>query len=402
MNMSGRRTLAIMLAASFASTIGGLPFNTLPILLGAMVDSLGFSIEQVGLLGSVCFAGYLLGTLVAVMLIDHLNWRWLTLACALGAATAYGMSSWLPAAVQLPMWALIGFFAALMTCLGMRIMGQMANKERALGMRLGIELGVVAAVLFALPSLVITHFQYAGAAVMLAVVIVLLSVSALALPRRQDFMVESSANHTGSLLSRFAFPPAAYVALVCFFLFGSGQIGLWAFLERLGHGLALQPTEMGTVFAVLKLLGGAAALALALVGDRLGVRIPHLLVLAVLGVGLLLLGNAEGFLSYALGAWIWEVGFTWGCVYQTAAIARLDSSGRSIMLIPGAFALSSMAGPALAGKLLSQGYSELLWLAALCALIPVLVFSGLLARRLQRLQEDTVTRTILPQAQRVA
>ncbi|MFJ4387776.1 MFS transporter [Pseudomonas sp. NPDC089408] len=402
MNMSGRRTLAIMLAASFASTIGGLPFNTLPILLGAMVDSLGFSIEQVGLLGSVCFAGYLLGTLVAVMLIDHLNWRWLTLACALGAATAYGMSSWLPAAVQLPIWALIGFFAALMTCLGMRIMGQMANKERALGMRLGIELGVVAAVLFALPSLVITHFQYAGAAVMLAVVIVLLSVSALALPRRQDFMVESSANHTGSLLSRFAFPPAAYVALVCFFLFGSGQIGLWAFLERLGHGLALQPTEMGTVFAVLKLLGGAAALALALVGDRLGVRIPHLLVLAVLGVGLLLLGNAEGFLSYALGAWIWEVGFTWGCVYQTAAIARLDSSGRSIMLIPGAFALSSMAGPALAGKLLSQGYSELLWLAALCALIPVLVFSGLLARRLQRLQEDTVTRTILPQAQRVA
>lgn len=52
MNMSGRNTLAIMLAASFASTIGGLPFNTLPILLGSMVDSLGFTVEQIGLLGS--------------------------------------------------------------------------------------------------------------------------------------------------------------------------------------------------------------------------------------------------------------------------------------------------------------------------------------------------------------
>ena len=383
MNMSGRKTLAIILAASFASTIGGLPFTTLPILLGSMVDSLGFSVQQVGLLGAVCFAGYLLGTLVAVVLIDRLNWRWLTLGCAAGAAAAYGMSSWLPATAQLPLWAVIGFFAALMTCLGMRIMGEMANKERALGIRLGIELGVVAAVLFALPSLVIAYFHYAGAALSLAAIIMLLSVSALVLPKRQDFMGEKAQVSGGSVLSRFQLPPAAYAALGFFFLFGTGQIGLWAFLERLGHGLALQPTELGIVFAVLKLLGGAAALALAVVGDRLGVRVPHVVVLAVLGTGLLLLGNAEGFLTYAAGAWIWEVGFTWGCVYQTAAIARLDSSGRSIMLIPGAFALSSMAGPALAGQLVGQGFNTLLWVAAGCAVIPVLAFTGLLARRLK-------------------
>lgn len=265
MNMSGRNTLAIMLAASFASTIGGLPFNTLPILLGSMVDSLGFTVEQIGLLGSVCFAGYLLGTLLAVVLIDRMNWRWLTLGCAFGAAAAYGMSSWLPPAVQSWLWAVIGFFAALMTCLGMRIMGEMANKERALGMRLGIELGVVAAVLFALPSLVIAYFHYTGAALMLAAIILLLSLSALALPRRQEFIHEAQQGQADSLLARFRFPPAAYAALAFFFLFGAGQIGLWAFLERLGHGLALQPAELGIVFAVLKLLGGAAALALAVV-----------------------------------------------------------------------------------------------------------------------------------------
>ncbi|MEE1865016.1 MFS transporter [Pseudomonas auratipiscis] len=382
MTTSGQKTLAIMLAASFASTIGGLPFNTLPILLGSMVDSLGFSIEQVGLLGSVCFAGYLLGTLVAVVLIDRMNWRLLTLGCAIGAAQAYWLSSRLPAIAQLPLWALIGFFAALMTCLGMRIMGEMANKERALGLRLGIELGVVAAVLFALPSLVIAYFHYAGAAWMLASIILLLSLSAFALPRRQDFIANGQAQTAGSVLSRFQFPPAAYAALGFFFLFGAGQIGLWAFLERLGHGLALQPTELGVVFAVLKLLGGAAALILAAVGDRLGVRMPHVIVLLVLGTGLLLLGNADGFLMYAAGAWIWEVGFTWGCVYQTAAIARLDHSGRSIMLIPGAFALSSIAGPALAGQLLGEGYATLLWIAGGCAVIPVLAFTCLLARRL--------------------
>jgi MFS family permease len=374
--------LTIMLAASFASTIGGLPFNTLPILLGALADSFGFDAAQVGLLGSTCFAGYLCGTLVAVAFIDRLSWRGLTLGCAIFAALALLASARSPAALQLPLWALVGFLCALMTCLGLRIMTEMADKERALGTRQAIELGVVAVVLFTLPSLVIARFHYAGAACLLAAIIVLLGLSALALPRRSEFASTSTSSAPQSLAARFDFPLAAYLALAFFFLFGAGQIGLWAFLERLGHGLALAPTELGTVFAVLKLLGGVAAATLAAVGDRLGRRLPHLLVLAVIGLGLTLLALAQGFALYALGAWIWEVGFTWGCIYQTAAIARLDPSGRSIMLIPAAFALSSMVGPALAGGLVGQGFGPLLWLALITAVVPVLAFAGLLARRL--------------------
>lgn len=382
MPISRRARLVIMLAASFASTIGGLPFNTLPILLGALADSFGFDAAQIGLLGSTCFGGYLLGTLVAVAFIDRLNWRWLTLGCAVGAALALLASSRLPASAQLPLWALIGFLAALMTCLGLRIMAEMADKEQALGIRQGIELSLVAAVLFVLPSLVIARFHYPGAALLLAAIILVLGLSALGLPQRSDFAGAGDAQRPQSLVARFRFPLPAYAALAAFFLFGAGQIGLWAFLERLGHGLALQPTELGIVFAVLKLLGGAAALTLAMIGDRLGSRVPHLLVLAVISLGLILLGWANGFLMYALGAWIWEVGFTWGCIFQTAAIARLDPSGRSIMLIPAAFALSSMVGPALAGGLVGQGYAPLLWLAFATAILAVVAFAGLLARRL--------------------
>ena len=180
MTLNQRRTLTFMLAASLASTIGGLPFNTLPILLGSLADSFGFAPTQIGLLGSVCFSGYLVGTLVAVGFIDRCNWRALTLGCAVGAALALLASSQLPAAAQLPLWALIGFFAALMTCLGLRIMAEMPNKERAFGMRQGIELGLVALVLFVLPSLVISNFHYAGAALVLAAMILLLSLSAFA------------------------------------------------------------------------------------------------------------------------------------------------------------------------------------------------------------------------------
>lgn len=378
-NFNGRKLIAWMLAASFASTIGGLPFNALPILLGTLADSFKLAPQQVGLLGSACFAGYLTGTLAAALFIDRFNWRWLTLGSALGAAIALLVSTQLPGAGQYPIWAVIGFFASIMTCLGLRIMGEMPNKERALGIRQGVELSTTAAVLFALPPLIIAPFGYTGAALALAVIILLLAASALHLPARSDLPSAAPA----ALAMKH--PPAfiAYVALGFFFIFLAGEIGLWAFLERIGNSIALTPTELGTVFAVLKLLGGASALAAAAIGNRLGYRLPHLLAFGILCLGLLLIATARSFLPFALGAWIWEVGLTFSCIFQTAAIARFDPSGRAIMLVPAAFALGSMVGPGVAGFLISDGYQPLLLIALVCACVPVLIYGLLFARRLQ-------------------
>ena len=43
MMLNQRKTLVFMLAASLASTIGGLPFKTLPVLQGSLADSFGFA-----------------------------------------------------------------------------------------------------------------------------------------------------------------------------------------------------------------------------------------------------------------------------------------------------------------------------------------------------------------------
>lgn len=368
-----------MLAASFASTIGGLPFNALPILLGTLADTFQLSPQQTGLLGSSCFAGYLAGTLAAALFIDRLNWRWLTLACAAGAATALLISTRLPIQGQYPIWASIGFFAALMTCLGMRIIGELPNKERALGVRQSVELSSTAAVLFALPAFFIAPFGYPGAAFALAGIILFLSLSALRLPNHRDMPSATpeaqERKHPRAVL--------AYAALAILFLFLTGEIGLWAFLERIGNGIRLSPSELGTVFAVLKLLGGAAALVAAFVGIRLGFLVPHLLALGMISLGLLLLATAQSFLPYAIGAWVWEVGLTFSCIFQTAAIARFDASGRSIMLVPAAFALASMLGPGMAGFLISGGFATLLWLALLCAFVPAMMYGSFFARRLR-------------------
>jgi predicted MFS family arabinose efflux permease len=366
-----RTLIGFMLAASLASTIGGLPFNALPVMLGSLADSFGLGAGPVGLLGSICFAGYLVGTLGAPLWMNRLDWRWLTLVSAAGTAGSFALSSvvselrWLYA-----VWALIGFFASTMTCLGMRILADLPNKVRAFGVRQGMELAVTAAVLFVLPPLVIAPFRYPGAALALAAVVAVLGVSAFWVPRRALTDARAAALAEPSL--GLALPWSAWAALAVFFLFLVGNIGLWAFLERIAASLKIAPAETGLVFAVLKLLGGVAAFTVAGFGDRLGGRAAYGLVLLGVAVGLGLLAVAGGFLPFALGAWVWEFAFTCGCVVQTAGIARRDPSGRAIVLVPAAFALSAMAGPALAGQLVAGGsFMSLLGMALLSAVIPL-------------------------------
>lgn len=361
-----RALAGFMLSASIASTIGGLPFNALPVLLGSLADAFALDAASAGLMGSLCFAGYLLGTLGAPLWIDRLDWRALTVAGAAGSAASFALSAQVTEVRWLyGIWALVGFFASTMTCLGMRVLAELPGKERAYGVRLGVELSVTAAVLFALPPLVIAHWKYPGAALALAAVVALLGLSACWVPRR-------STAATQQVHSRGRLPMPAWGALAMFFLFLVGNIGLWAFLERIGSALKIVPAEMGLVFAVLKLLGGAAAFAVALVGERLA-RSSWWLVTLFIGTGLALLAGAGGFLSFALGTWLWEFGFTCGCVFQTARIARSDASGRAVVLVPAVFACSSMVGPALAGHLASGGFTPLLALAAASSLVPLLV-----------------------------
>ncbi len=385
MSLAYKQSAALILAASFASTIGGLPFNSLPILLGSLADSFGFEMQAIGMLGSICFAGYLLGTLLSVVIISRFCLRKLTITCSVFSVVLLLLSSVSDANWQMPLWAFIGFFAALMTCLGLRVIGQMINKERALGVRQGIELGVTAMVLFVIPAYVITAFGYAGTAVSLSLIILVLSISVFWLPKNTHLDTTDS-----SIKTQLDIPLGAWLALAVFLIFATGNIALWAFLERMGNSIELAPTQMGVVFAVLKLLGGAAAFSVALVGSRLGLHKPYLIVFIVLTIGLYLIwlsfaGGAKQFTLFALGAWIWEVAFTWGCVFQTAAIARLDPKGRAIMLIPAAFGVSAMIGPALGGWLATSGYHSILVLAFGATVVAVICFMGPLANRQRQL-----------------
>jgi hypothetical protein len=306
---------------------------------------------------------------------NRVNWRILTVVSAIGTAASFAASSQIDTLEWLVVvWALIGFFASTMTCLGMRILSDLPDKVRAFGTRQGVELSVTAAVLFALPPLIISQYKYPGAALSLAAVVAILGLSAFWVPTGAQSNQDAAAAAQDAPASGAYLPMVSWQSLALFFVFLVGNIGLWAFLERIGSSLQIAPAEMGIVFAVLKLLGGVAAFFTAAVGDRVGPSRAAWWVVGTVGLGLVLLQTATAFIGFALGAWIWEFAFTCGCVFHAASIARSDPSGRAVMLVPAVFALSSMAGPGLAGQIVAGGnFVGLLAFALASTLLPALV-----------------------------
>lgn len=374
-----RGGMLFLLAASVASSIGGLPFNTLPILLGAFADRLSLGPAELGTLGSACTGGYLVSTLLGPLWVDRVPWRIATGVAVAGTAAALMWSANASGAPYVPL-AAFGFAAGLMHSLGMRMVGEVANKERAFGVRLLTELIIVAALLFFLPILIASRAIDGGMA-LLAVAVVAMGLSAFVIPRGPaasnaatlDGAASSAAPASGTVTDNVG--AAGWAALAIFVLFACGQVALWVFIERIGRSINVTANEMGLVFSVLKVVGGLSAALVAVLGDRLGNRWPHVLGFLVIAFGVALLASPSSFIVYALGAWIWESAFTICCVYQTAAIAKLDRSNKLVVLVPAAFAVSAFVGPELAGRLAeSGGFAPLFALAVGCAAIPALAY----------------------------
>lgn len=374
MSATARNAIVALLAASFASAIGGLPFNTLPVILGSLADSLSLDPVGMGLLGSICTGGYLLGALSGPVWVDQVNWRVATAVAAIGVAAALCVSATATGTTLKVALAAFGCCAALMHCLGNRMIGELPDKERGFGIRLFVELVFVAGVLAILPFS-IARAGYSGAAWTLAFAAAVLGLAAFLVPARG-----ASASATVIISRRTA--TLGWMALAAFTLYAVGQVALWVFLDRIAKRVDAQPAELATLFSMLKFVGGGAAAFVSLLGARLGDRLPHALAFVVLACGIVILQAADSFWPMAFGAWIWEAGFTIGCVYQIAAMSKLDPSNRLVVLVPAAFAISSFVGPAVGGQLTQSGsFTPLLIAALVCAIVPTLTYQRFALRR---------------------
>ena len=364
-----KNTFFVILAVSMVSAIGGLVFNTMPLLLGTAGEAFGLSPAQLGTLSLTAGIGYLAGTLTGPLWVERVNWRIAAFAIVAAVIASFLFATQLSGTAIFAGFAIFGFFCALAIALAMRVLADMPDPERAYGTRLSVELVSIGVFLILLPVLFISRTGFSGAMLGLALFAALLGIGAFVFPKKTSS--EAASKLKG--FPNWQQAGASWSVLGIFTIYLLANVGLFFFLYVIAQDFSPTPAQNGLMFGVLKWLGGAAGAVGAIIGARAGVRIPHLAAFGILILGVIGLALSQSFTAYMISSWVWEFGFTLGCLYQTAAIVRFDISNKLVVLVPMAFGISMIFGGKIVGQTLEGGSANGIYImVAICSLLPAL------------------------------
>ena len=364
-----KNTFFVILAVSMVSAIGGLVFNTMPLLLGTAGEAFGLSPAQLGTLSLTAGIGYLAGTLTGPLWVERVNWRIAAFAIVAAVIASFLFATQLSGTAIFAGFAIFGFFCALAIALAMRVLADMPDPERAYGTRLSVELVSIGVFLILLPVLFISRAGYSGAMLGLALFAALLGIGAFVFPKKTSS--EAASKLKGFPNWQQAGPSWSVLGIFTIYLLVN--VGLFFSLYVIAQDFSPTPAQNGLMFGVLKWLGGAAGAVGAIIGARAGLRTPHLAAFGILILGVIGLALSQSFTAYMISSWVWEFGFTLGCLYQTAAIVRFDISNKLVVLVPMAFGISMIFGGKIAGQILEGGSANGIYImVAICSILPAL------------------------------
>jgi predicted MFS family arabinose efflux permease len=367
----------IFLAALVAAHMVGLVGNYVsPLMVGALMDGLGFDEAGAGALASAEYFSLALAALTAANIVARHSRARLALA---GAALAFGCHL---VAAFTASYAVI-FATRVLAGLGEGVVLAAGNAAAA-GTRdpdrvfasITIAGGLGGAALLTGLPFVTVPYGTVGAFFALAVLTLLVG------PLLSWLPPPGTAEPTqprASVSNR----ALGMLGLLAFGLLASGQSAVWAFAERLALGAGLTIEGAGQVLGATSLIGLAGAGLAAWLGTRAGRVFP--VIVGVLGqiVSAVILINAPTPVVFAVAALIWGGSFFFSVPYLMGTMATLDARGQWTAAAAGAEAIGASFGPVIAGFLVTgAAYRFLVYpvvvtgLIALALIFPVVKFAN--------------------------
>jgi predicted MFS family arabinose efflux permease len=235
-----------LLALFFLATIGtaGIYYvNIIPALVGTLVDSLGFTKQQAGYVSSANMYGAACGAILAVFMVKRVYWKKIVGSMLLTVIVIDLVSPLFTSPEPLMIVRFVaGTVGGVATGTIMAIIARTSQPSRGYGFLLVMQFGLGGVGLLILPSLVATlghqTLFYALACVSIAAVLMLPYLSEYPIENKQSSHVHTSAFFSWN--SGAAIKPLLLV-VAAIALFQSANMGLFAYLERLGmheqHGM---------------------------------------------------------------------------------------------------------------------------------------------------------------------
>ena len=341
---------------SFLATAGIFYINIMPALVSGLVDGLGFSARDAGLVGSANVYGAAFGALAITFVVARLRWRrtavaLLAVLIALDLVSRFVVAPWPLIALR----ALHGFMGGMLVGVAFAVIARTRAPDRVFGVLLLVQFGLGGLGVMTLPRLV-PEF---GHGVLFMALIAFSLVTLAMVPFLADYPPRA-APAASAAAGRSASRPQFALALLALFLFQASNMGLFSYILELGKEAGLAGSFVASAVGAATWVGTAGCLLVIVIGTRFGRALPLAIALAVTVAGLWGLHYAGNASVFVLANCM--TGITWSLVmpYLLGLSATFDTTGRAAALGGFASKMGLASGPLLGALILGEGNYALL------------------------------------------
>lgn len=367
---------------SFLATAGLFYVNIMAALVAGLVDGLGLSDRDAGLVGSLNVYGAAAGALLAVFIVRRARWRIVAYAALLTLISLDTLSIFVAEAKPLMALRFVhGCVGGLLVGVAFAVIARTLTPARTFGMLLVVQYGLGGLGVMTLPKLVPVY----GHGVLFLALISFSVVTLAMLPFLDRYQVGRIARPAADG-GRIRWGLLA-MTLAAVFLFQAGNMGVAAYLIGLARHYGLDTAYASTALGIATWIGMAGCGLVVVFGTRFGRTWP-----LAAGMLLTIAGTMAFHLSamqnvYLLANCVTAITWSFVISYLLGMCAEFDQTGRTAALGGFLSKLGLASGPAAAALMLGdQNYTLVINVAALALLISVpamLVPARLLDRALK-------------------
>lgn len=372
-------SLKQMVALGFLGVAGNMSPFILPLIVGALVDYVDFSIQQASYIVSADMFGLGAGTLLWSHFILKANWRQFAVAAAvlLFVGNVFCAVTDTFYAVMFSRF-VAGIGAGLMLTIGVSGLANTKNPDRVVGIYMVFVTVVAAIVLYVFPFLLVESgskgmfFALAGFACLAAV-------SSFFVPG-QSKQTDKPRNEIGEGATTSSSTENRYLAsllgvsavLAVFF----GMSLFWVYIERAGVLSGFVTEQMSAGLGTAQFAGVAGALAAAVLSTRLGNRtVPLMFAIVLAIIASILIPTTTSFVYFVLAAGV--LIFAWDMLYPyvIGIMVSLDATAKLVSYSMVMMTLGKSLSPAIGVMFVTEtDYSGAYWLCVGCFVLSALLF----------------------------
>lgn len=369
---------------AFLATAGLFYVNIMPALVDGLIEGLGFSNREAGLVGSANVYGAALGAFAAVFIVKRVNWRAAAVVLLVGLIVIDFASMFLSDAPALIGTRFVhGCVGGLLVGIGFSVMSRTSEVDRTFGYLLTIQFGLGGLGLIYLPPLVPAFGTQAlfYSLIAFSVVTLLMLPFLDDYPRGEQHMANAGKARNVKLI---------VLALLATFLFQAANMGVYAFAIGVGKFALLDPGFVSSSLGVAAWVAIVGSVLVILLSTRYGRLWPVgiAIVLTAFSIWLLHFSNVKpGGWATSVYWWanvVWGIGWAFVISYLLGMCSEFDTTGQMAALGGFASKMGLASGPAVAAFVVGESNYGLLLNLSVIALGLCLLAMAIPARALDR------------------